>query len=237
MSWTYEIALRGETDHVAHLLTWLDADAHKSCAALPGLVHFDLYTPADGSSRDPYNDDGAGPLMMLMLDFVSRDALAAAVESGGIHAAVDALAPHIATTGAAFERRFYPVGADAPPAALQAPFSYVVRYHRPADDEAAFIENYVATHPSTQARLPGIRSIICYLPLDDVHARAPRRAHHRLPSPNYMIGNEVVFDHIEAFNAAMASPARHELRAHYHAFPRFTGANTHYSMTRRRLTG
>jgi hypothetical protein len=35
----------------------------------------------------------------------------------------------------------------------------------------------------------------------------------------------------------MASPVRHELRAHYHEFPRFTGANTHYPMTRRRLIG
>jgi hypothetical protein len=52
-----------------------------------------------------------------------------------------------------------------------------------------------------------------------------------------MIGNEVVFDDIGAFNAAMASPVREELRAHYRAFPRFTGANTHYPMTRRRLAG
>ena len=47
-----------------------------------------------------------------------------------------------------------------------------------------------------------------------------------------MIGNEVVFDHIEDFNVAMESPARHELRAHYHEFPRFAGANTHYPMSR-----
>jgi hypothetical protein len=245
MSWTYEVALRGEPDQQAGLQAWLETHARETCGVLPGLAHFDLYTPAEGSSRDPYNDDGAGPLMMLMLDFVGRDALAAAVESGRIAAAVEALAPDIAATGAAFERRFHPVGGVTTAAVLQASFSYVVRYHRPADDEAAFIDNYIATHPPTQAKLPGIRGIMCYLPLDDVRARethwgvlqAGHRAGSGLQSPDYMIGNEVVFDHIDAFNTAMASAARHELRAHYHAFPRFTGANTHYPMTRLRLVG
>lgn len=236
MSWTYEVALRGEADQRAGVQAWLETHARETCTVLPGLAHFDLYTPADGSSRDPYNDHSSGPLMMLMLDFVSRDALAAAVESGRIVAAVDALAPDVAATGAAFERRFHPVGGVATPAVLRASFSYVVRYHRPADDERAFIDNYIATHPPTQAKLPGIRGIMCYLPLDDVRGRAPR-AGSGLQSPDYMIGNEVVFDHIDAFNLAMASAARHELRAHYHAFPRFTGANTHYPMTRLRLVG
>ena len=51
-----------------------------------------------------------------------------------------------------------------------------------------------------------------------------------------MIGNEVAFDDIAAFNTAMASPVREELRAHYREFPRFSGANTHYAITRARLT-
>jgi hypothetical protein len=170
--------------------------------------------------------------MMLMLDFVSRDALAAVVSSG----AAAASGPDIAATGTAFERRFYPVGADAAPAPLRAPFSYVVRYHRPADDEAAFVANYLATHPATEAKLPGIRSIMCYLPLDGAPAGLKERPG-GLPSADYMIGNEVVFDDIGAFNAAMASPIRAELRAHYRAFPRFTGRNTHYPMIRRRLMG
>jgi hypothetical protein len=233
MSWTYEITLRGAPDQGAGLQTWLETGVCKTFAGLPGLACLDVYTPAEAPVRDPYVDDGAGPLMMLMLDFAARDALAAAAGGGSIDAAAGALAPGIAGTGMAFERRFYPVGEDAAPAPLQAPFSYVVRYHRPADDEAAFVRNYLATHPATEAKLPGIRSIMCYLPLADVHAGEAAR----LPSADYMIGNEVVFDDIGAFNAAMASPVRHELRAHYHAFPRFTGANTHYPMIRRRLAG
>jgi hypothetical protein len=235
MSWGYEIALRAAPDRGADLQTWLETDARDCYAGLPGLSCLDVYTPAEGQARDPYNNDGAGPLMMLMLDFASRDSLGAAVAGGAITAPAGALAPGIAATGASFERRFYPVGADATPAPLQAPFSYVVRYHRPADDEAAFVQDYLATHPATEAKLPGIRSIICYVPLGDMQAGGPDGT--GLPSADYMIGNEVVFDDIDAFNAAMASPVRDELRAHYRAFPRFTGVNTHYPMIRRRLAG
>jgi len=229
MSWTCEIALRGTADREADLQTWLESRVQDSMAGLPGLACFDLYTPADGIAHDPYNDDGAGPLMMLMLDFATRNALAAAVSGSGIVAATAGLVPGVAATGTTFERRFYPVGADETPAPLEAPFSYVVRYHRPADDEAAFVNNYLASHPATEAKLPGIRSVMCYLPLEGCGIG--------LPSADYMIGNEVVFDDIDAFNAAMASPVREELRAHYRAFPRFTGANTHYPMIRRRLVG
>jgi uncharacterized protein (TIGR02118 family) len=231
LSWTYEIALRGAPGREPGLQTWLHTCAHETFAGLPGLACLDLYMPAGGPAKDPYVHDGAGPLMVLMLDFATRDALAAAIAGDRIMAAADALAPDIAGTGMAFERRFYPAGGDATPAPLLAPFSYVVRYHRPADDEAAFVRNYLATHPAVEARLPGIRSIMCYLPLDDMCMGGPAR----LPSAGYMIGNEVVFDDIAAFNAAMASPIRQELRAHYDAFPRFTGANTHYPMIRRRL--
>jgi hypothetical protein len=113
---------------------------------------------------------------------------------------------------------------------LRAPFSYVVRYHRPADDEAAFIANYVATHPPTLARLPGIRNILCYFPLDRPNPAGLAKA-------GYMLGNEVVFDDVAAFNRAMASPVRQELRAHFRAFPPFSGANTHWPMIRTRVVG
>jgi hypothetical protein len=52
-----------------------------------------------------------------------------------------------------------------------------------------------------------------------------------------MLGNEVAFDDVAAFNRAMAAPVRQELRAHFRAFPPFSGANTHYPMTRRRVIG
>src|SRR5262249_58078444 len=75
--------------------------------------------------------------------------------------------------GGAMECRHYPVANAAAPAPLRAPFSYVVRYHRPAEDEAAFIANYVATHPPTLARLPAIRNVLCYFPLDRANPAGP----------------------------------------------------------------
>ena len=134
----------------------------------------------------------------------------------------------VAITGTPFERRLYPIGGEAMPGPLTAPFSYVVRYHRPADDEAEFVSHYLADHPPLLAKLPEIRSVLCYLPLDALATPA-------LPTANIMIGNEVAFDSPEAFNAAMASPVRAELRAHFRTFPKFTGRNTHYPMMRRRL--
>lgn len=237
MSWTYEIALRGAPDAQVALADWFASGPRAAFAAFPRLAHFDLYTPAEGSARDPYTCDGAGPLMLLLLDFTSREALAAAIKNNRVASALGTLPDGIAATGAAFERRFYPVGDDTAPAPLKAPFSYVVRYHRPAADEAAFIANYLATHPVTQAKLPGIRAIMCFLPIDELQESGRDNAAHNLAAADYLIGNEVVFDDIAAFNGAMASPVRQELRAHYHEFPRFTGANTHYPMTRSRLVG
>jgi hypothetical protein len=52
-----------------------------------------------------------------------------------------------------------------------------------------------------------------------------------------VLGNEVVFDHVAAFYLAVASPVRQELRAHFRAFPPFSGANTHYPTLRTRVGG
>jgi len=124
----------------------------------------------------------------------------------------------------------FPTGDSTTPAPLTAPFSYVVRYHRPAHDEAAFVRNYLAGHPPLLARLPGIRNVMCYLPLSWRRADGPSPA-------DYLIGNEVTFSDAASFDVAMASPIRYELRAHYHTLPRFSGRNTHFPMDRVRLIG
>jgi hypothetical protein len=206
-------------------------DWHDRAAAVwrkvAGLVSHDLYAGVTDGAKDPLVDDGPGPLLIAMLTFADEDALDSAIASAALQDSLALLPDGVRAAGEAMECRHYPVARAAAPAELRAPFSYVVRYHRPAEDEAAFVANYVATHPPTLARLPAIRNVMCYFPLDRPNPPG-------LAKSNYMLGNEVVFDDVAAFNRAMASPVRHELRAHYRAFPPFSGANTHYPMLRRR---
>src|ERR1043166_7950339 len=195
---------------------------------LRGLVSHDLYVGVTVGAKDPLVDDGLGPLLVAMLAFADAHALGDALASGTLAAPFSRLPDDLRLAGEAMECRHYPVAGAAAPAHLRAPFSYVVPYHRPPEDEAAFIADYVATHPPTLARLPGIRNIMCYFPLE-------RENQPGLTKADYMLGNEVTFDDVAAFNRAMASPVRQELRAHFHAFPPFSGANTHYPMLRTRL--
>jgi uncharacterized protein (TIGR02118 family) len=228
MDWVYEIACAGDTGHASDARTWLDA-AIPTWKALPGLSALDLYRPIGGGAHDPFNDDGPGPLFIAMLAFASRETLGQAITRTEFGRSLGDRPPNLAVTGSSFERRFYPVGGEEIAAPLSAPFSYVVRYHKPAEDQAAFIRNYVDTHPPTLATLPGIRSVMCYFPL-------PVRADALAPA-DYMIGNEVAFDDVAAFNAAMQSPVRQELRRHFREFPPFTGLNTHFAMNRTRISG
>ena len=134
--------------------------------ALPGLATLDLYAPVAGGAHDPFNNDGPGPLFIAMLAFPSREALGAAVASPAF-----ALEPRRPPGRARLHRLRASSGisirsaARRSPRRSRAPFSYVVRYHKPAEDEAAFIRNYVDTHPPTLGKLPGIRSVMCYFPL------------------------------------------------------------------------
>lgn len=198
-----------------------------SLSRVPGLTTLDIYEMTADGANDPFNDDKTGPLRVIMPEFDSLDALRSA--RGAIERSLSQLPAGITLTATAMERVFYPVGEQARPEPLRAPFSYMVRYHRPAEDEAAFVANYVATHPQTLGKLPRIRSVICYFPV----ALPPGP----YAAADYMVGNEVVFDTVADFNAAMQSPVRQELRAHFRDFPPFTGLNTHVPMIRTRLAG
>jgi uncharacterized protein (TIGR02118 family) len=173
-------------------------------------------------------DDGTGPCLLCMLSFPDEAALRAAIGAAAFRHGLGDLPSGAAITADAMRRKFYSADGDVGELALAAPFSYVVRYHRPAEDERAFVEHYVASHPALLARLPRIRSVLCDFPI-------PWTDPNGLASAQYMLGNEVAFDSIDDFNTAMKSPVRQELRAHYRNFPPFSGRNTHYTMTRARL--
>jgi uncharacterized protein (TIGR02118 family) len=224
----YEVSCSGERGREDAVRTWSETVAVPAWTALPELSAIDAYFMVAGGTHDPFVNDGAGPLLLAMLHFNTAEQMSQAIAAPAFVRSLESLSQGIAVTGTPFERRLYPVVGEAMPGPLTAPFSYVVRYHRPADDEAEFVSHYLADHPPLLAKLPEIRSVLCYLPLDALATPV-------LPTSNVMIGNEVAFDTPEAFNAAMASPVRAELRAHFRTFPRFTGRNTHYPMMRRRL--
>ncbi len=230
MASVLEIACRARADRADAARGWYENEAIRAWSSLPGLTAFDLYVPAAGRPKDPMVNDSGGPPFLMMLELSSIAALKQIVRSENFAAPLSRLPAGLDLSADAMERRYYSVSGQRSAMTLSAPFSYSVRYHRPAEDEARFVDFYLANHPPLLARLPDVRNVICYLPLAGIDPAG-------LPSADYMLGNEVVFDTIEAFNTAMASEQRRALRADFARFPRFTGANTHYPMERTRLVG
>ena len=227
MAFVYEFALSGAETEAASAMAWFDAGPAQAWAKIAGLSALDVYRPIEGT-EDPYNKDDGPPLLIAVAEFASVEVLQAAAP--GLDLGLAGLPPATHATFTPMERKFYPVAGENAPGPLRAPFSYVVRYRRPAEDEAAFVAHYVAEPPSLEAQFPRIRSVMCYIPL-------PTPKSERCAPADYMVGNEVVFDSVQDFNAAMQSPVRHEMRAHFHTFPKFSGAVTHFPMMRERLVG
>ncbi len=114
-------------------------------------------------------------------------------------------------------------GHDSPPART-APMSFVVRYYGPFRDGSDFIDYYINHHPQIAAKFPGIRNVLCYLPLD-------WRNMDKIDDETMLIGNEVVFDDLESFKAALASDVFTELRADGKKFESW-GYSSHHAMHR-----
>jgi hypothetical protein len=227
MAFVYELALSGAASEAASATAWFDAGLAQAWARIAGLSALDVYRPVEGT-EDPYNKDDGPPVLIAVAEFANAAALAAAAPQLELSLAGLPLATRATFTP--MERKFYPVAGETVPGPLRAPFSYVVRYRRPAEDEAAFVAHYVADHPRLEGQFPRIRSVMCYFPL-------PTPKSELCAPADYMLGNEVVFDNLQDFNVAMQSPVRHEMRAHFHTFPKFSGAVTHFPMMRARLVG
>lgn len=225
IAWALEISGAGSSGLAARTQSWIASHAAPALWRIPGIVRMDNYRPAAAQANDPFVHDGSGPIALVMAYFRDLTDLELAIRSAALDHTLDKMPEGLALTVTGLQRKLYPLedGSFGEPDA--APLSYVVRYHRPADDEKAFVDHYAATHPPLLAHLPRIQAIACYFPLEALrHARAP--------SADYMIGNEVFFDGMEDFNAAMASPQRRALRQHFESFPRFAGRNVHYAMDR-----
>ena len=174
-----------------------------------GLQKVHVYTP--GRAHDPYLNDGAAPPLVMQLYFDSLPLLEAACD--GALQPVRALCEVQAM-------RVLPFAVPEPAIPL---CTYLVAYEGKAEDEEAWHSYYLANHPPLMARLPGIRELEIYLPLDWRSGPGWRQA-------RCMQRNKVGFDSAEALTAALNSPVRKEMRADYAKLPAFTGRVTHYPM-------
>ncbi len=231
MTIAYLLTYAGPVDAGDTLRGWLRDAPVALFKRAAGIESIDLYVP-EKPAHDPYLDDGPPPLATLQAGFDTRENVEALLASEGFRSTIVAPSPAPPDQAVAahevMDWRFYPVAGERQPAVLTAPLSYVVRYQRPAEDETAFVSFYVENHPPLLGKLPGIRNVMCYLPLAWRDPTPIARA-------DYMLGNEVVFDSMEALDAALKSDVRHELRQDFRRFPKFTGRNTHFAMRRTRL--
>ena len=121
----------------------------------------------------------------------------------------------------------YPIPGHAAPPPRIAPLSFVVRYYGPVRDHKEFVEFYTTNHPPLLAKFPGIRNVLCYLPLN-------WRETGEITDASVVIGNEVVFDDLDSLNRALASDALGPVMEDSKAFPP-VGFSTHYVMQRKLL--
>jgi hypothetical protein len=124
--------------------------------------------------------------------------------------------------------RRFPVWDVTPDAAADASCTYLVAYEGEADDPNDWLSHYLDTHPRLMARLPGIREIEIYTRVDWCSGLPILRA-------NCLQRNKVVFDSPTALAAALNSPVRQEMRAHFLTFPPFSGRVTHYPLATSRV--
>jgi uncharacterized protein (TIGR02118 family) len=179
-------------------------------SGIAGLEKVHVYTP--GRAHDPFLNDGTPPPLALQLYFRSLSA----IES--------ALAGRLSPMKAHCEVQAMLVRPFAVPEPREDPLcTYLVAYEGKAEDENAWHAYYLAHHPPLMAKLPGIRELEIYTPVQWLCPPGWRRA-------QCMQRNKVAFDSAEALTAALNSPARKEMRADYAKLPAFSGRVTHYPM-------
>jgi hypothetical protein len=190
-------------------------------AATPDVGEVLVHTA--GRTSDPYLDDGAPPALALQLYFDEVAALEAALARDGHLQALAELPGAGATQQAMIARAFaVPDGRFRTPAG--APHcTYLVAYEGPAEDLNAWHAHYIASHPPIMARFPDIRQVEICTRLDWVGFLG-------VPRLEWMQRNKVVFDDAAGLTAALNSPVRHEMRADFVNFPKFTGRVTHFPM-------
>jgi len=198
--------------------------------ATPKLAKALLHMPA--STSDPYVRDAPSPSLVLQLYFALLPDLEGTLSRAGHLQALTSRNEFPALAEAAAAQQAMLVRPYAVPApAFQIPAgkphcTYLVSYEGEAEDLNAWHAHYLENHTRHMAMFPGIRELEIYTRLDWVSLAPWRRL-------NFMQRNKVVFDSAAALHDALNSPVRHEMRADFKTFPKFTGPNNHYAMATR----
>lgn len=227
MPFAYFLSFENRPGQLMHLADSALPHLRTLLASVPGLERALIFTPE--TTRDRFIDDGPPPPLSLQLYFAELPVLEAAVTAGGPLQAL--VGPGLlGEVGEAEVRQqvFYvrPFPVDDPivkPGPSGVPCSFVVHYPGPAADTNLWLSNYIASHPPVMRRFPGIRAIEILTRVDWCGSLPWQRA-------NHMQRNRVMFDSADALTAALASPARLELRADFEKFPPYEGGNLHYPM-------
>src|SRR5262245_38141714 len=121
-------------------------------SGVPGMHRMHIYTP--GRARDPFLHDGAPPPLVLQFYFNSLPALEAALDGR-----LTAMRPFCEVQAMLVR----PVAVPEPKEDVLC--TYLVAYEGRAEDPDAWHAHYLAHHPPLMARLPGIRQLEIYTPL------------------------------------------------------------------------
>lgn len=226
MAVTLFIDYPGDPALAGALRQWFEGRPLDYLSQHPDVVAVETYQP-DPTPVVLFDDPPAPPLM-VQIDVADLDALHAITGAEAFAKELAGEEPRLIGAGMpradAFRPEHFPLPGAVAPAPRTAPMSFVVRYYPPVADAAAFTRFYTEGHPPLLARFPGIRNVLCYLPLDWDRPDG-------VDGINLVIGNEVVFDNVGDLNIALQSPVMTELKAHSREFPSF-GHNTHQATRR-----
>lgn len=189
----------------------------------------EIYTPETGDV--PKMEDIPAPTIIVQIDMNDAGAAQTLVNSEkfqSLFMAKNAYSSSVEDIKLEItEAVHFPLPGQEVPPPRTAAMSFVVRYYGPVKNASEFADFYTKNHPPILSNFPGIRNVLCYLPLYWQNSR-------EVPDNRLIIGNEVVFDNLDGLKTALESDviaAAQEDSKHFQKF----GYSTHHAMHRERV--
>ncbi|GEM_PF-729713 len=197
----------------------------------PAVELVEFYTPASGRLSMMY--ESGAPAMMIEVNTDSIEKAKELVYSGEFKKlftskrlypfAVEKINVEI------LEVVNYKLPGHETPPVRTAPLSFVVRYYGPVKNHSGYVDYYTNHHPALLAKFPGIRNVLCYLPVN-------WQSSEQVTDSRLLIGNEVVFDDLAGLEAALHSPVMDEVSKDGKQLAKFNiGDGTHHAMEREQV--